>query len=460
MKHHSLILITVDSLRSDFVGARPGGSLTPHLDAWSESGVRFMQAVANGPLTSASFPSILRSRYGSHGGAGAEWPSIARILASHGYHTGAFVAANPYVSQLAGYADGFQVFKDWMDDRGGAIAKTFKGIAGTGGWIRKRLGWRRLPALQFLNGLRGQRARPFPRGDDVVDAAVSWARSVKPPFFLWVHLMDLHYPYLAEHREDGVSKTMFAAALAATLLGLRRVAGSTMRRMYEQRVRDVDQMAARLIRTAGDDAVVVFTADHGEQFGERGRFAHPASLFDEQLRVPLILTGPGLQPNRVEGQFSLLDLCPTLLGLLGLPAAASFEGQDSSGALRDRETGRLSSTVISEAAHVGGGQVPDGLSAGAGGAHARIFWTYSARTPEWKLLIDEEGPRESLFDLSADPGERINVAGEHPAEAARLREVLESHRKADRPATPGRQQYLTPGEEQLMRKQLEDLGYL
>lgn len=456
----NIILITVDSLRADCVGARPGGSLTPQLDAWSERGLRFMQAIANGPLTSASFPSILRSRYGSHGGAGEGSPSIARILASHGYHTGAFVAANPYVSGMAGYADGFNVFKDWMDDRRGSIAKTFKGIAGTGGLIRKLLGWRRLPALQFLNGLRGRRGRPFPRGDDVVDEAVSWARSVEAPFFLWVHLMDLHYPYLAEHREDGVSKPRFAAALAATLLGLRGVAGRTMRRMYEQRVRDVDQIGARLIRTLGDEAIVVFTADHGEQFGERGRFAHPASLFDEQLRVPLVVTGTGFQPGRVEGQFSLMDLCPTLLGLLGLPSAASFEGQDSSAALRDRREGDVCNTVISEAVHVGGGQVPDHLSGSTGRADGKVYWTCSARTPEWKFLIDDEGPRELLFNLRADPGELLNVVNKHPAEAAPLRERLASHRKLSCPAPTGGRQDLTPDEEQLMKKQLEDLGYL
>ena len=456
----NIILITVDSLRADCVGPRPGGSLTPQIDSWSERGLRFSQAIANGPLTSASFPSILRSRYGSHGGAGEGSPCMAGVLASHGYHTGAFVAANPYVSDRAGYATGFEVFKDWMGERSASVAQTFTGIAGTGGWLRKMLGWRRLPALQFLNGLRGNRRRPFPSGDEVVDEACSWAARVEAPFFLWVHLMDLHYPYLVEQRDDGVSKVRFAWALLATLAGLRGVASRVMRRLYEQRVRDMDQMVMRLIRACGKDALVVFTADHGEQFGERGRFAHPASLFDEQLRVPLVVACPGIDPRPVDVQFSLMDLCPSLLGLLGLPTAASFEGRDCSAALQEQGHGDLSNTVISEAVHVGQGQVPDSLSGSTTAANAKLYWTFSARTPEWKFLIDEDGPQERLFRLASDPRELHNTVNEHPEEAARLRDRLALHRELAKSVPAGGRRELTPDEERLMKKQLEDLGYL
>ena len=454
-----VILITVDSLRADCVGPQRGESLTPQIDAWAAKGIRFGQAIANGPLTSASFPAILRSRHGSHGGDTSSL-SLAGILASHGYRTGAFVAANPYVSGLAGYAAGFEVFKDWMGEGGAHITQTFKGIAGTGGLFRKMLGWRRLPALQFLNGLRGNRRRPFPAGDVVTNEATSWARGVNGPFFLWVHLMDLHYPYLAQHREDGVSKAMFVIALLATLLGMRSVTARVMRRLYEQRVRDVDQMVGRLVRELGDDAVVIFTADHGEQFGERGRFAHPASLFDEQLRVPLAVTGTGVTPCECNGQFALIDLAPTLLGLLGLPAAAAFEGRDHSAALHKQGQGVLSDVVISEAVHFGHGLVPDHLSGATTQADGKLYRTFSARTPDWKYVIDEEGPRELLFDLRQDPGELCNVIGLQPAEAARMRACVASHRALAQTAAADGRPALTPEEEQLMKKQLEDLGYL
>jgi len=451
----NVILITVDSMRSDCFGP----ALTPELSAWSERGLRFQQAVSGGPLTSASFPALLRSRHGSHGGMKPGTPSLAGVLAAAGYRTGAFIAANPYLSAAAGYDAGFELF--WDGQGGGAtpIAETFTGIAGTGNRFRRLLGRRRLPALQFINGLRGHRRRPFPPGESVADKAIAWAGTSRQPFFLWAHLMDLHYPYMADGREDGVSMGALAAGLGATLLGLRGLPGRVMRRLYEQRVRDIDRIVSRLLNALGDDALVVFTADHGEQFGERGRFAHPASLFDEQLLVPLVISGTGEAGGNVAGQFSLIDLCPTILGMLGLQPASSFEGRDRSAALRESLDKDLVDVALAEAVHVGDGQVPDHVAA-AGRGRETLYCTFAARTRDWKFICDEEGSREMLFDLDHDPREGTDILAREPERAAVLRGHVAAHRRLARPDEGAAGAALSPEEQRLLKKQLEDLGYL
>jgi len=459
--HRSIILITVDSLRAD----RIGGSLTPNIERWAAGAVRLTGAVANGPHTSASFPSILGSRYLSHGGFSANTPSIAEVLKARGYRTAAFVAANPYISKWAGYAKGFDTFVDWMDARRSDVTEQFKGIAGTGGILRRALGTRRLPVLQFANGLLGRRKRPFPSGQTVVDEALKWVKFGSGPAFLWVHLMDLHYPYFSEDRPDEVSRLEYAAGLMRVLLGVPRGGVELMGRLYDLRVRDVDSVAGRLLKeieggSAGPDPIIAFTADHGEQFAERGGYAHPSSLFEEQLRVPLAIGGVGPVPAVLSGQFSLIDLSPTLLGLAGVQAPAEFEGRDHSAQIREKAPGDFAPRVISEAAHIGGGQIPVMFPGADSRGPGKMFWTFSLRSGKWKYIFDDEGQKERLFNLESDPCERENRVADETGQLHECREFLNVHRSGPS-SLPGESgPVLSAAEAELVKRQLEDLGYL
>lgn len=457
----SIILITVDSLRADRVGA----SLTPNIERWAGKATRLTGAVANGPHTGASFPSILASSYLSRGGFSESTPSLAETLKARGYRTAAFVAANPYISRLGGYARGFETFVDWMEVGRGDVAKKFKGIAGTGGILRRWLGPRRLPVMQFVNGLLGRRQRPFPPGQAVAEEALKWLGSGRGPVFLWIHLMDLHYPYLSKDRPAEVSRIEFASGLGRALLGGPGGGADLMRRLYDFRVRDVDAVTARLLDgiagwSGGSNAVIAFTADHGEQFAERGSYAHPSSLFEEQLRVPLVIGEAGADASVLPGQFPLIDLSPTLLGLVGLDPPAAWQGADQSRPILGRASGDFVFHAISEAPHIGGGQIPMAFPGVEPRESERIFWTFSVRSRKWKYIFDDEGQKELLFDLEKDPGELDDRARGEAEVIHRLRELLRVHRSGSLAPSGSADRRLSAGEEELVKKQLKDLGYL
>jgi arylsulfatase A-like enzyme len=175
-----------------------------------------------------------------------------------------------------------------------------------------------------------------------------------------------------------------------------------------------------------DHAVVVVTADHGEEFKEHGRYSHGYALFEESVRVPLILIGPGIEKGRVvERNVSLLDLAPTLLELAGLPPEPVFEGRSLvPPARRASLLSRFFST--DEGARDVILELPPTGSKWDLRAHARGIVRAST-----KLLIAVSGPRKKaestqIYDLASDPGEVDPnpgvLDGELPALLAALRE--------------------------------------
>jgi arylsulfatase A-like enzyme len=172
---------------------------------------------------------------------------------------------------------------------------------------------------------------------------------------------------------------------------------------YRNALRYADTALAQLIeglRTRGllDDTLLVVCGDHGEAFGEhRGNFGHTFFLYEENVRVPLVLWAPrALAPERVERVASLADLAPTVLDLLGMSAPSAWEGR----------------SLLSG---------PRGMA---------LFCTdyglglLGLRDGRWKFIHELDSERDQLFDLEDDPQEREDVAGEYPERAAAYREHL------------------------------------
>jgi hypothetical protein len=150
------------------------------------------------------------------------------------------------------------------------------------------------------------------------------------------------------------------------------------------------------------------TSDHGEEFGERGSWGHAHTLFEEQVHVPLLVAGPGIEgPRTIAAQVGLVDLPPTLLELVGLSPPEGLHGRSLAPLLR--------------------GQTGAGRSAAANSRPALLetsrFDTnlIGLRRRGWKLLLDLGTGREWLFELSTDPGEKQNLASGRTDIAARLR---------------------------------------
>jgi arylsulfatase A-like enzyme/Flp pilus assembly protein TadD len=289
----NIVLITIDTLRADHVGAYgAAGAHTPTLDALAADGVRFERAYTAAPITLPSHATMLTGRYPPGHGArdngmhvSSAVPTVATLLKARGYRTGAFVAAFPLDHQF-GLDRGFDVYSDRMPRVDGRLSNE-------------------RPASQ------------------VIDEAIAWLHAGGAggtPFFLWVHLFEPHAPY-----GDPASRRP----------ALQR---------YDEEIATADREAGRLIAALGaarSDTMVVAAGDHGEAFGEHGEYAHSIFVYDTTLRVPLIMQVPGVPRRVVSEPVSLVDLAPTMITRVGgqlpdadgIDLASAFAG----GALPARE---------------------------------------------------------------------------------------------------------------------------
>lgn len=268
-----LVVITIDTLRADRVGAYGyAAARTPAIDALAASGAIATQAFATAPVTLTSHASILSGLYPPAHGARHNGvalapgvPTLATILKAQGFATGAFVAAFP-LDRRFGLATGFDVYGD------------------------------RLPRLD-----NGKPADERP-GEEVVDEALAWRRSTgEARTFLWVHLFEPHAPY--RNPTDGRPAAV----------------------RYDEEVAEADRQVGRLLAGLGPDrtsTLVVVAADHGEAFGEHGEIGHSLFVYDTTLRVPLIVNGPGALRGRLSDAVSLVDVAPTALAALGVAGPA------------------------------------------------------------------------------------------------------------------------------------------
>lgn len=359
---HDVILITVDALRADHLGAWGYPRATsPRLDGLAAEGTRFERAYAPVPHTSFSIASILLGKHayaldqlGLLGRDPTRHETLAQVARRYGYQSAAFFPPAVF------YVDG----------------EHFKGFEET------------------RYGFEYVRYEPFKEHEDA-DARTAQvlaylAKEAPPRVLLWVHYFGPHEPY-TPHPELGPEGDF----------GPRGVD------RYDGEIRWVDGAIGELvdgIRATRPGAIIVVTADHGEEFGEHGGAYHGTTLHDEQLRVPLIIAGPGIAPHSVKGPVSTVDLVPTILGMLDVPASARATGTDLGPWLATPPAPEEALPPV--AAAIGDLKMV-------------------ARGTE-KLICDTQRDFCRLFDLAADPGEQHDVAGARPERVAALRGALEA----------------------------------
>ncbi len=354
----NILLITIDTLRADRIGAYGHSrARTPALDELAATGVRFADATAHAPLTYPSHVSILTGRYPAAFGVRLNGmdplPSSAVTLAERlkagGYRTGAIIGS-VILDESYGLSQGF-------DDYDDAIA------------VQPR----ETVAMAELQRTAGE----------VTAAARNWIRREARPWFLWVHYYDPHLPYSPP------------AKYAAVMPG----------RPYDAEIAYVDAELAGLLRSLDRTrTAIVITSDHGEALGDHGEADHGFFIYDSTLRVPLIIAAPGLKPRVVREQVRSIDIAPTIAGLAGLPAQASAE-----------DTGEDLQPLLEGATRR---EVPVSV---AESWYPRLHFGWSelrsARVGEWKYI---EAPKPELYDLRTDAAEAKNAIGSRASVAGRL----------------------------------------
>jgi arylsulfatase A-like enzyme len=301
-KAKGIVLVSIDTVRRDHVGAYGYAKpTTPRLDALAKDGVLAEDAVSTSSWTLPAHLSMLTSVDPAvHGGVDMKHgynhgpTTVASTLRAAGFATHA-VTSHLYVSSVYGLDDGFESL-DFHQDR---------------------------KATDVAN-----------RGMDLLD------RFGDRPFFLFVHLYDPHWHY--DPPPEALAP--FAKPYAGTLTGLwgdfskrdrKSVTAADLEHLlalYDGEIRYADSEVGRLLdhltaRGLDKNTLVLVTSDHGEEFLEHGSWEHQKTLYEEVIRVPLVVRAPGLAPRRERAQTSLLDVAPTLLAWAGVAAPASFTGR-------------------------------------------------------------------------------------------------------------------------------------
>jgi arylsulfatase A-like enzyme/Tfp pilus assembly protein PilF len=373
-----ILLITLDTTRADHIGAYGDrNARTPRIDRLASEGVLFERAIAAAPITLPAHVSLLTGRYPYvHGVRNngnfslKDSATLATWLHDRGYRTAAFVSAF-VLDRRFGLAAGFGHYDDQLDAGIGAAT------AGGGG------------APPAVN------KDPERRGDQTARAAIDWLNANgrdERPWFVWIHFYDPHDPYdppapfrqaFADRPYDG--EIAFAdEAIGAVLDGVARLG----------------RRQAPLVAVVGD---------HGESLGDHEEATHAMFVYESALRVPMIVAWPGHLPRgkRIGGIARSIDIAPTLLDLAVSAKAESTQGQSLVPILN------------------GGAAAPQSAYAETYFPLFYMNWAplRSLQDERWKFI---DAPDPELYDLSADAGERTNLAAREPARAAALKRALDA----------------------------------
>lgn len=395
----NLVVYVSDALRADHVGCYGARRVrTQTIDELAAGGVRFDEAIAAAPWTCPSTTSMITGLYPHHHGY-LHWdatldpglPTLFTVAAANGYTTGSFVFDENYL--FKGFADA--------------------NVAGT---------------------------------SETLDGVVEWLRAHRSePFVLWFHSWATHMPYDILHAE----RREWLAAKDAIIEGIQSGDAAALEALREGYARSVERSSETFL--AGflealdslglrEETVLAFTSDHGESWGERfvdkqavkGTYhMHGATVYDEIVEVPLIVSAPGrVEPGVVGPQVSLVDLAPTLLDLAGAPLGG-VDGRSLVPALDGGEAEERDAWIVATDA----------------GRVSQI----ALRRPPWKLTVHVESGEEEAYRLDRDPRERESVPEEVPGGLReRVYEELEGLDELE----------LTAEEEATVTSRLSDLGYL
>jgi arylsulfatase A-like enzyme len=392
----NLLIITIDTLRADRLGCYGySRDTSPTIDRLAEEGTMFTNVYGQRGLTWPSLTSIMTALYPkTHGVLNNQQPldgkyiTLAEILKNLGYRTGAFLANFYYAPNR-----GFDIKK------GGEIGELDKTVT--------------RDAVEWLDGID-------PENDK---------------FFMWVHYKNPHDPY----EPPQPFRSYFDSTYTGPFNGSRPVLDSIyvnkinlserdifhLNALYDAEIRSTDSYIARLLdrleqKGLANNTLIVFSSDHGEELYERNHyFFHSCSMYDNVLRLPLIMKFPKViaAGKVIKNQIESIDITPTILQFLKVPLRSEFEGRSVLNLLFEQNGSDSWFPAFAE----------------------RASAIFSIRTPQWKYIYnpdnyhtycsrsdDDEGSgyliaAEELYDIQTDPHERNNVVAQYPDVARDLR---------------------------------------
>ncbi len=390
----NVLIVTVDTLRADRLGAYGyNRNTSPVIDRLMQEGTRFTQARTVEPLTGPALCSMLTSRYPhEHGGSRnglrmrSGMASLPKALQAQGYRTAAFVGNWTLRDKLSGLAEHFEYYEEILSRR------------------------------RWLGLAKGEAT-----AEDLNEAFSVWladhtSRRGERPFLAWVHYVEPHAPYRNQkefHRQLGFHKNQSLGD----------------KEKYDTEIAAVDAAIGELLKIAGkkidlDETLIVFASDHGESLGEHGYWGHGRHLYEPTLHIPMAIRWPGRVPTgTVDAPALLIDLAPTILGLIETEGNAPFAGYDWTAVMAGGEPPM--DRITHYQAHRGAvlSKHDSDLARKAG------LLAVGQIEKNRKEIFRMERSRRWVFDLAADPQEvnSLTRPNEHPTEGllAWMRTVYE-----------------------------------
>jgi len=436
----NVVLISLDTLRADHMGCYGyHRDTSPKIDAFAEGAFLFEYAIAPSSWTLPSHASVFTGLHPSvHGAVLHPWGSpiretektLAELAREDGYVTAAYTEG-AYVGSPFGFAQGFELYSD------GAAISTL-----------------------------GSAEETFAH-------ALEWLRAYrKLPFFLFVHTYQTHAPYAPPDRFAAMFDRGYTGSIGNSFMpsesGVQNLSDADKRHaeaLYDGEIAYTDEVVAGFLnrlRQMGllDTTAVIIFSDHGEEFWEHGGVQHGVTLYEEQLRVPLIIRLAGETPpaGRVPRQVSLTDLYATVAEIIGvahddIPDCTSLLPLMAGSNERKRYDRK---TVVSEVCH-----------RDTCWDHMVAKWRRrSVRTDGEKYIVSEKDGAEELYDLRADPREDNNTGSNSPSRLQQYREMLDSFLKAVAadgvPKSPveGKARAITGEQKDRLRSMMKALGYI
>ncbi len=383
----NVLLIVLDTLRVDHLGCYGHHKFaSPNIDRLSETSVLFERAYSHAPWTHPSMASILTGKHPKEHGVNRyksmlskEHVTLPEVMKQSGYRTEGYMS-NLFFRPHFGYNQGFDTYDYSVLDMGHP---------------------HEVISSKYIS-----------------DQGIKALDSIKQPFFLFLHYFDPHERYMP-HKQfkwtSGFEWSLYDGEVAYTDLHIGRA---------------LDKLEQKGLL---DKTIIILTADHGEEFRDHGGIRHTDTLYDELIKVPLLIKIPGIKPARIKTAVALSDIVPTLFSLIELQIPGKVSGKIirfGRGGVKAKER-----AIFAEANQ---------------GVRKRCVIKDS-----YKLILDLSDKKRELYNLAEDPKERVNLADISKGKADELARLITQYYDASELI-----QAPSADIDEQMLKKLNSLGYL
>ncbi len=440
----NVLLLSVDAMRADHLGACGNDWIqTPSMDALASASAVSCSTYTQQPQTNPAIASIFTSLYPAVHGVrmhmvdrlGDQFPTLAEVMHNAGYRTSAIIPWTSLEPAFSGFHRGFQTYEAFVQNEPPALKNpATAALAGIYRRVTDQVAMG--SAVEAVLGMRqGTEAEIDGRADVTAQAAITWlANNGDQQFFLWVHFFDPHYPWTApepwdqlydegyEGRYNGDMSFVYEMRAGVFYPEPRDV--QYLRALYASEVSYADHYIGQVLgymarRGMLQNTIVVLTADHGEELGERGDswpngdyWLHGDDLHSAGIQVPLIIHDPRSSRGHqlLSPPIQHIDLMPTILDLVGLTKPRGLQGESVVPLLNGTDDGddRMAFITLADDSQ-----------------------TSIVSAQGWKLIADRVSGSRELFFLPSDPNERTNLASSFPDRAIAMSRRIDAWAQAN-----------------------------